>query len=115
MLLLYADTTQAPNYTPEEGRAAMQSWFDLVAGMKAAGVYLSNEGLSSATSATTVRVRNGETMTSDGLSVETGEPLGGYILLNCKDRDEAVSWAAKVPYATFGSVEVRPVINYPEG
>ncbi|GHO71432.1 hypothetical protein KSC_103240 [Ktedonobacter sp. SOSP1-52] len=115
MLLLYGNTSQPPNYTPEEARAAMQGWFDLVAEMKAAQVYLSNDGLSPVTNATTVRVRNGETVTTDGPFAETPEQLGGYFLLDCKNLDEAVGWAAKIPYAMFGSVEIRPVITYTQG
>lgn len=115
MLLLYGNTSQAPHYTPEEGRAARQGWFDLVADMKAAGVHLSNYGLAPVTDATTVRVRNGETRAINGSFAETDEQLGGYFLLDCKNLDEAKEWAAKIPHAKFGSIEIRPVITYTEG
>ncbi len=115
MLLLYGNTSQAPHYTPEEARAARQGWFDLQADMKAAGVYLSNYGLSPVTDATTVRVRNGETVTTDGPFAETPEQLGGYFMLDCKDLDEAIGWAAKIPYVKYGSIEIRPVITYTKG
>jgi hypothetical protein len=59
--------------------------------------------------ATTVRVRNGETVTTDGPFAETKEQLGGYYLLDCKDLDEALEVAAKIPTAAHGSIEVRPV------
>jgi hypothetical protein len=115
MLLLYGNTSQAPSFAPEERSAARQSWFDLLADMKAAGVYLSNYGLAPVTDATTVRIRNGETVATPGPFAETDEQLGGYFLLDCKNLDEAKDWAAKIPHAKFGSIEIRPVITYTEG
>ncbi|HLW03588.1 MAG TPA: YciI family protein [Ktedonobacterales bacterium] len=111
-LLLYANPSQAPRYTSEEATAARQSWFDLLAEMKASQVYLSNYGLAPVTDATTVRVRHGETVTTKGPFAETPEHLGGYFLLDCKDLEEAIGWAAKIPYAQNGTIEVRPVIAY---
>ncbi|HEY6287223.1 MAG TPA: YciI family protein [Ktedonobacteraceae bacterium] len=115
MLLLYGNASQAPHFTSEERSAARQVWFDLLADMKAAGVYLLNYGLSPVTDATTVRVRNGETRAINGPFAETDEQLGGYFLLDCKNLDEAKDWAAKIPHAKFGSIEIRPVITYTEG
>jgi len=114
MLLLYGNTSQAPHFTSEEQSAARQGWFDLLADMKAAGVYLSNHGLAPVTDATTVRVRNGETAATNGPFAEMDEQLGGYFLLDCKNLEEAKEWAAKIPYAKFGSIEIRPVITYTE-
>jgi hypothetical protein len=115
MLLLYGNASQAPHFTSEERSAARQVWFDLLADMKAAGVYLLNYGLAPVTDATTVRVRNGETVATNGPFAETDEQLGGYFLLDCKNLDEAKDWAAKIPHAKFGSIEIRPVITYTEG
>ena len=113
MLLLYANPAQAPHYTPEEAQGARQGWFDVVAEMKAAGVYLTNDGLSPAAEARTVRVHNGKVVNTDGPIAKTGEHLSGYFMLDCKDFDEAVDWAAKLPYAkNGGSIEVRPVVSY---
>ena len=70
---------------------------------------LSNNGLSPTHSATTVRVRGGQTLTTDGPFAETHEQLGGYSVLDCPNLDEAIRWAAKIPYAQYGSVEVRPL------
>jgi hypothetical protein len=114
MLLNYANLSKAPEYTPEEQQAAMQSWFAFQQEMEAAGVLLHNEGLHPVNDATTVRVRNGRTLTTDGPFAETHEQLGGYFMLECKDLDEAISWAAKDPGAKYGSVEVRPVMTYPQ-
>jgi hypothetical protein len=61
--------------------------------------------------ATTVRVRNSKTLTTDGPFAETKEQLGGYYLVNCKDLDEAIALAARIPAATDGSIEIRPVME----
>jgi hypothetical protein len=63
-------------------------------------------------SATTVRVREGKTLTTDGPFAETKEQLGGYYLLNCKDLDEAIKAAAKIPAAEDGSIEIRPLMDF---
>ena len=112
MLLIYANASEAPEYTPEEQQAAVQAWFAYQAEAEAAGVLVSNNGLYPVTDATTVRVRDGKTLTTDGPFAETHEQLGGYFLLDCKDLDEAISWAAKNPGARFGSIEVRPVMTF---
>jgi hypothetical protein len=112
MLLIYASASEAPQYTPEERRAAVQTWLAFRTEAEAAGVLVSNGALQPVTAATTVRVRNGKTLITDGPFAETHEQLGGYFLFDCQDLDEAISWAAKIPGATYGSVEVRPVITY---
>ena len=68
--------------------------------------------LMSSNTATTVRVRNGKTLTTDGPFAETKEQLGGYYLLNCDDLDEAIEIAAKIPGARHGSIEIRPVLEF---
>ncbi len=107
VLLMYANESDVPQ-TPEDIQAAAPAWYALGKDLEAAGVLLSNCGLSSITDATTVRVRDGKTLTADGPFAETHEQLGGYYLLDCKDLDEAISWAAKIPTAKYGSIEVRP-------
>ena len=77
-----------------------------------AGVMVGGEGLEPTSAATTVRVRDGERLLSDGPFAETKEQLGGFYLLECDSLDEAIEWAAKIPGASSGSVEVRPVMNY---
>ena len=113
MLLMYWDQSTVPKSTPEEYQAAAQTWSALGDEMKAAGVLESNNGFSPVTNATTVRVRDGKTLTTDGPFAETHEQLGGYYLLDCKDLDEAIGWAAKVPSAKYGTVEVRPLWSQP--
>ncbi len=107
MLLMYANESKVPN-TPEEQRAAAPAWYALQKELEAAGVLLSTTGLSPIADATTLRIRDGKTLTTDGPFAETHEQLGGYFLLECKDLDEAMSWAAKIPTAKYGSIEVRP-------
>ena len=109
MLLMYASESFVPN-TPEEQRAiAPEVWFALMKEMKDAGVLLSNNGLAPITTATTVRVRDGKMLITDGPFAETHEQVGGFFLLECKDLDEALRWAEKIPHAKYGSVEVRPL------
>ena len=79
---------------------------------KEAGVYVAGSALKGVDTATTVRVRGGETLYTDGPFAETKEQLGGYYLLECKDLDEALKWAAKLPTAKSGSVEVRPLMGH---
>ncbi len=114
VLLMYANEAEAPNYTPEEFKAAAQVWNALSKEAKAAGVLLDSSGLSPVATATTVRVRDGKALITDGPFAETHEQLGGYFLLDCKDLDEALSWAAKIPTAQYGSIEVRPLWS-PQG
>jgi hypothetical protein len=109
MLLIYANQSEAPKYTPEEQQAAAQAWQAVGDEIKAAGAWLSGSGLAPVTDATTVRVRNGKTLIADGPFAETHEQLGGYFLLDCKDLDEAIGWAAKIPGAKYGSIEIRPL------
>ncbi len=112
MLLDYANHSESPQYSPEQAKAAIQAWIDVVTEMRAAGVLVANDGLRPVTDATTVRVRNGQRVISDGPFAETHEQLGGYFMLDCKDLDEAIDWAAKLPGAKYGSIEIRPVATY---
>jgi hypothetical protein len=74
-----------------------------------AGVLVAGDELAAPTAATTVRVREGQTLVSDGPYAEVKEALGGYFLLDCASLDDAVDWAARIPGASHGAVEVRPV------
>jgi hypothetical protein len=98
--------------TPERALRTTEGYEALTAELKQAGIFLGGEGLQATSTATTVRVRDGEPLLTDGPFAETREQLAGFYLLECADLDEAVRWAAKVPSAAAGSVEVRPVIDY---
>jgi hypothetical protein len=108
LLLMYANASEAPK-TPEELQAVASAWYAYMEDAKAAGVLLSNNGLEPGATATTVRVRNGKTLTTDGPFAETHEQLGGYSLLDCKDLDEAIRWAQKIPTVKYGSIEIHPL------
>lgn len=109
MLLMYTNESEAPKYSPDEQQAAAQEWYAFGKEAQAAGVLLSNNGLASTADATTVRVRNGKNLITDGPFAETHEQLGGYYLLDCQDLDEAVRWAVKIPTARYGAIEIRPL------
>lgn len=112
LLLIYADVSKRPNYTPEQLKAAQQTNTAYLTEAQAAGVLAKNESFHSISNVRTVRVRNDKTLTADGSFAVMEEQLTGYIILNCKDDDEAARWAAKSPAARYGSIEVRPVDAY---
>jgi hypothetical protein len=112
LLTIYDDETTWNDVTPEQSAQIMAAYGEFGQAAQDAGVLLGGEGLQPTSTATTVRVRDGETLTTDGPFAETREQLGGYYLLECKDLDEAIGWAAQLPGAQTGSVEVRPVMDY---
>jgi len=112
MMLIYANASQMPQFTPEERQAAVRAWAAFTTEAEAAGVLVSNHGLYPVSDATTVRVRNSKTLVTDGPFAETHEQLGGYFILDCNDLDEAIGWAEKMPGAKYGMVEIRPVMTY---
>jgi hypothetical protein len=109
---IYGDESQWGSATPEQISAVMAAYAAFSEEAGQAGVIVAGEGLEPTSSATTVRVRAGERVLSDGPFAETKEQLGGFYLLECDSLDEAIDWAAKIPGASSGSVEVRPVMNY---
>jgi hypothetical protein len=112
MALIYSDPALGPTYgTPEFG-AMMQGYGALTAAMKKAGVFIAGDGLQDINTATSVRVRDKRTETMDGPFAETKERLGGYYIMECPDLDEALRYAAMIPSAAFGTVEIRPLANY---
>ena len=108
LILMYANEAEAP-HTQEELQALQPAWFAYMQEAQAAGVLVSNGGVAPGANATTVRVRNGKPLITDGPFAETHEQLGGYSVIECKDLDEAIKWAARIPTATYGSIEVRPL------
>jgi hypothetical protein len=112
LLTIYGDESGWDQVSEEEGRAVMAAYEAFGREAEQAGVFLGGEGLQPSGTATTVRVRDGQPELTDGPFAETREQLGGYYLLECRDLDEAVRWAAKIPGAATGAVEVRPVMDY---
>ena len=97
--------------TPEFG-AYMQAYFDFTEEAKQKGAFVAGDALQSIDTATTVTMKNGKVETTDGPFAETKETLGGYYLLECKDLDEALVYAAKIPTAQHGHIEVRPIMVF---
>ena len=110
--LIYGDESNYSEATPEETAAIFQAHGEFGEAAGAAGVYAGGEGLQLTDAATTLRVRDGERMLTDGPYAETKEQIGGFYALECKDLDEALEWAARIPEAKTGFIEVRPVIDY---
>jgi hypothetical protein len=110
MFLLYVP--QAVRDDPE-ARAGMDAWMAYGAALREAGVHLGENPLQGLDSAATVRVRDGETLISDGPFAETKEMLGGYYVVDLPSPEAAVDWAARVPSAPYGSIEIRPIMEYP--
>jgi hypothetical protein len=104
LLLIASDETQLPtgdDITPE--------YAEWMKAMAERGLLQGGERLRSSSDATTVRVRNAEVLTTDGPFAETKEQLAGYFIVDCKDLDEAIEVAGKIPGAREGSIEVRPI------
>jgi hypothetical protein len=107
IFLLYHDPSVQPP------RDILEQHFTFWREAQARGAYVTSEALGGTENATTVRVRKGRALTSDGPFAETKEVLGGLYILECKDRAEALAYAAKIPDANGGSVEVRPLMHVP--
>jgi hypothetical protein len=114
LLLIYGPQWDPGSMTPDQIEASMEEWTDYTADLLRRGVMEGGEALEQTSTATTVRVRNGETLTTDGPFAETNEVLGGYYALNCKDLNEAIEIAAKCPAAREGSIELRPITDFGE-
>ena len=109
MLLMYANEAIASKLPPAELEAVQQDWYSLLQEAQAAGVLLSYNGLLPVTNATSIRVREGKTLITDGPFAETHEQFGGFFLIDCQDIDEAIRWAEKIPTAKYGTIEARPL------
>jgi hypothetical protein len=112
LLLIYSDEKADANASKEEMDAWMGEYLAYTEAMQKSGAYKGGEALHPTSAATTVRVQNGKKITTHGPFAETKEQLGGYYLLDCKNLDEAIEWAAKCPGARVGSIEVRPVMDF---
>ena len=109
MLLIYSDEAGFQTMSEEQGREAMAAYGAYTAALRKAEVLVSSDRLKPTATATTVRVANGKTEVLNGPYAETREQLGGYFLIDVPDLDAALSWAARCPGASHGTLEVRPV------
>jgi hypothetical protein len=108
-LLICGDETAMEAVSPEEAQASMAKYVAFGEEMGKRGVLQGGERLRPTTEATSVQVREGEVLTSDGPFAETKEQIGGFYLVDCKDLDEAIEVASKIPGAHTGTIEVRPI------
>ncbi|MGB0716478.1 MAG: YciI family protein [Phycisphaerae bacterium] len=109
MLLIHSDESVYPKMSEEEMNTLMAGYGKFTEELQSAGAMVVAHRLQPTHSATTVRIREGETMITDGPFAETKEQFGGYYIVEAGDLDEAMAWAAKIPTVKYGSVEVRPI------
>lgn len=115
MLLIYSNEATEAQASKAEQEAVMGEYNAYTDLLRKGGVMVAGEALHPTHTATTVRLRDGKTMTADGPFAETKEQLGGFYIVNCKDIQEAAEWGAKCPGARHGSIEVRPLVDFSAG
>ena len=113
LLLIYHDEERWANRPEEERRAIVAEYFALTSELREKGRYVGGERLDASSTAATVRVRDGEQVVTDGPFTETKEQLGGFFRIEADSLEEELEWAAKIPAARYGSIEVRPVVPVP--
>jgi hypothetical protein len=112
MLLIYSDEQAEAGLSPEEFNELVQAYFRYDDELRRAGKYVFAEALQPSSTATVVRVREGKTLVTDGPYAETKEQLGGFYVIEAESLDEALRWAARIPGAATGTIEVRPVMEF---
>ena len=112
MLLIYNDPAKEPTYGTPEFDAMMAGFFNANEKMQADGVLKGGEGLQGIETATSLRIKSGKVETMDGPFAETREHLGGYYVIEVPDLDAALKYAALLPSANFGTIELRPLMDY---
>jgi hypothetical protein len=113
-LLIYDDEAVWNALPQEELGRLLGEYGALTEAMKQSGAYLGGDALHPVATASSVRVRNGEQLVTDGPFAETKETLGGFYLIDVASHAEALEWAARIPSATLGTIEVRPVMLWNE-
>ena len=112
LCLIYENEKEWEKMPKEQADAAMGEYFAFTDSIRKSGQYVAGDALHPTHTATTVRVRNGKTLTTDGPFAETKEQLGGYYLIEAQDLNEAIQVASRIPSARWGSIEVRPVVDF---
>ena len=113
LCLIYESESEAAKQSPAEQQAVFGAYMAFTKEVREAGKLVGGEPLQPTATATTVRVRDGQTLHTDGPFAETREQLGGYYLIEADNLDEALEWAAKIPTVKTGSIEVRPLMVLP--
>src|SRR5205823_11688620 len=111
MLLIYNEPVGWESMPTEQQQQVYEAYGTFTEELQGSGKMVAGDALQPITTATSVRVRDGETLTTDGPFAETKEVLGGYYLLDVETIDEALDWAAKIPGAKYGTIEERPVVT----
>ncbi len=112
LCLIYEAESAIPSRPQEEQDTIMSEYFAFTNQVRESGKFVAGDALMPTETATTVRVRDGNIVTTDGPFAETKEQLGGYYLLECNDLDEAIELAGKIPSSKWGSIEVRPIMVF---
>jgi hypothetical protein len=110
-LLIYTQEPEAPP-APDDVAEMMAAYNAYTQSIRADGSFVAGEALQPSVTATTVRVRDGQTLTTDGPFAETKEVFGGYYVIEAPDLDAAIASAARIPGARHGSIEVRPLVDW---
>jgi hypothetical protein len=113
LLLIYAKDSDWAGRPEAETGKIFQEYMEFSKAIRKSGNYVGGNALQPVATATTVRVKGGKILTTDGPFAETKEQLGGYYLIEAKDLDEAIAIAARIPDAKNGSIEVRPILPTP--
>jgi len=113
LLLIYENEASLAGLSEAEQGKIFEEYMVYTKGIRKNGNYVAGEALQPVSTATTVRVKNGKTLTTDGPFAETREQLGGFYLVEAKDLDEAIRLAAGIPASGTGSIEVRPIMPFP--
>ena len=114
LALIYAEDGPRPEPGSPESHAILVQWAKANKGFNEAGVMQEANPLQPITTATSLRIRDGKQVTSDGPFAETKERLGGYYLFDCRDLDHAIELASQIPAVHYGTIELRPIMQIPD-
>ena len=112
LLLTYSDEKMAAEMPKEALDGYIADFVSYTHEIQNSGARKAGEALQPTSTATTIRLRDGKRMTTHGPFAETKEQLGGFYLIECDNLDEALDWAEKCPDARYGSIEVRPIMDF---
>jgi hypothetical protein len=115
VLLIYDDERIWAGMDESQQGSMMKEYFTFTNELRDRGAYVDGNPLQPTETATSVQVRDGERLVTDGPFAETKEQLGGYYIVEADSIDEAIDWAAKIPSARLGTIEVRPILQVPAG
>lgn len=112
LCLIYDEETKLDAMPQEEAEAFMGEYFAFTDDVRRSGHFVAGEALKPISTATTIRIRNGELSATDGPFAETREQLGGFYLIEARDLNDAIQVASRIPSARIGGVEIRPVVDF---